>query len=139
MQSEDTVTLIVSFTLVLLGMHPHIQETVSKEIYDIIGDKHDIHESNIDKLEYLDMVIRDVLRLFPIASFLVRKSEKEVTMFGKNISIFEGQNVHNRIRTSNSRPFIYICVYGGVRNNSFFFRLFNSRKMFYNYIYLQYP
>ncbi|CAH1107621.1 unnamed protein product [Psylliodes chrysocephalus] len=79
--SEDTVTLIVSFTLVLLGMHPHIQETVSKEIYDIIGDKHDIHESNIDKLEYLDMVIKDVLRLFPIASFLVRKSEKEVTMF----------------------------------------------------------
>lgn len=111
MQSEDTVTLIVSFTLVLLGMHPHIQETVSKEIYDIIGDKHDIHESNIDKLEYLDMVIRDVLRLFPIASFLVRKSEKEVTMFGKNISIFEGQNVHSRIRTSNSRPFIYMCVW----------------------------
>ncbi|CAH1185633.1 unnamed protein product [Phyllotreta striolata] len=81
--SEDTVTSIVSFTLLLLGMHPNIQERVIEEIHTTIGDKNsNIDENNVNKLEYLEMVIKDVLRLFPIASFIVRKAEKEICLYG---------------------------------------------------------
>ncbi|CAH1183262.1 unnamed protein product [Phaedon cochleariae] len=76
--SEDTMTSIVSFTIVLLGMYPHIQSKVVEEILDVVGGKDkDIEEKHLDKLTYLDMVIKDVLRLFPIAAFIVRKAEED--------------------------------------------------------------
>ncbi|CAH1260895.1 unnamed protein product [Diabrotica balteata] len=81
--SEDTVSSIASFTLVLLGMYPEIQEKIVREIYEIVGDeKHEIKESHLEKFVYFDMVIKEVMRLFPIASFIVRKSEREFDLEG---------------------------------------------------------
>ncbi|KAI2474103.1 hypothetical protein C4B38_000184 [Diabrotica virgifera virgifera] len=86
--SEDTVTSITSFTLLLLGMYPEIQEKVVREIYEIVGDgEHDIQEPHLEKFVYLDMVIKEVMRLFPIASFIVRKSEREFNLEGKHFAV----------------------------------------------------
>ncbi|KAJ8935057.1 hypothetical protein NQ318_002686 [Aromia moschata] len=74
--SEDTVTTIVSFTLVLLGMYPNIQKKAADEIFSVIGER-DIEETDINRLDYLDMVIRDVLRLFPIAPFIAREATQD--------------------------------------------------------------
>ncbi|KAG5888996.1 hypothetical protein JTB14_033926 [Gonioctena quinquepunctata] len=76
--SEDTITSIVSFTLVLLGMYPNIQNNVINEIHNIMDNgKLELQESQLNKFDYLDMVIKDVLRLFPIAAFIVRKAEED--------------------------------------------------------------
>ncbi|KAJ8976119.1 hypothetical protein NQ317_019384 [Molorchus minor] len=74
--SEDTVTTIVSFSLVLLGMYPTIQNKVVDEILNIVGMR-DIEEADLGRLEYLDMVIKDVLRLFPIAPFIAREATQD--------------------------------------------------------------
>ncbi|XP_023014492.2 cytochrome P450 4c3 isoform X2 [Leptinotarsa decemlineata] len=79
--AEDTITSIVSFTLVLLGMYPNIQKKLVDEVLDVMGeDKKEIEESQLDTFEYLDMVVKDVLRLFPIAAFIVRQTEEDVRL-----------------------------------------------------------
>lgn len=75
-QSEDTVTTISSFALQLLGMYPDIQNRVIEEIVTVVGER-DIEESDLGKLIYLDMVIKDVLRLFPIAPFIAREASQD--------------------------------------------------------------
>ncbi|KAJ8921983.1 hypothetical protein NQ315_008620 [Exocentrus adspersus] len=74
--SEDTVTTISSFALVLLGMYPNIQNKVVEEIFSVVGDR-DVEEADLVKLTYLDMVIKDVLRLFPIAPFIAREASQD--------------------------------------------------------------
>lgn len=77
MQSEDTITVICSFALVLFGMYPNIQNKVVEELEEILGDSNrDIQLEDIEKLNYLEMCIKDVLRLFPIAPFIMRMSSK---------------------------------------------------------------
>lgn len=59
-------------------MYPEIQRKVVDEIHNVLGrNKRDIEEHDLPKLEYLDMVIKDVLRLFPVAPFIIRKSMEE--------------------------------------------------------------
>lgn len=78
LQAEDTITVITSFALVLLGMYPEIQNKVVDEIHSVLGrTKRNIEEVDLSKLEYLDMVIKEVLRLFPIAPFIIRKLQEE--------------------------------------------------------------
>ncbi|XP_049821133.1 cytochrome P450 4C1 isoform X2 [Aethina tumida] len=75
--SEDTITVICSFALVLFGMYPNIQNKVVEELEEILGNSNrDIQLEDIEKLNYLEMCIKDVLRLFPIAPFIMRMSSK---------------------------------------------------------------
>ncbi|XP_063912043.1 cytochrome P450 4g15-like [Zophobas morio] len=74
--SEDTITTISAFTLLLLGMYPDVQERVVDEIRCVVGDKHDPEIGDLSNLPYLDMCIKDVLRLFPIAPFLMRTTRE---------------------------------------------------------------
>lgn len=59
-------------------MQPHVQNKVIEEINNILSNnKRDITEGDLVKLEYLDMVLKDVLRLFPCAPFILRKSSDD--------------------------------------------------------------
>ncbi|KAJ8921982.1 hypothetical protein NQ315_008619 [Exocentrus adspersus] len=75
-QSEDPVTTISSFALVLLGMYPNIQDEVVEEIFSVVGDR-DVEEADMANLAYLDMVLNEVLRLFPIAPFIAREASQD--------------------------------------------------------------
>lgn len=62
-------------------MYPKIQEKVIDEIFNVLGKtKRDIEEYDLDKLTFLDMVIKDVLRLFPVAPFIIRKTTEKINM-----------------------------------------------------------
>lgn len=55
----------------------NFQETAYREINCIVGSNPE--KANIDsltKLKYLDMCIKDVLRLFPISPFIIRQNEQ---------------------------------------------------------------
>ncbi|CAH1130712.1 unnamed protein product [Ceutorhynchus assimilis] len=78
--SEHTVTNTCSFTLVLLGMYPDYQQKVAEEIRNVVGFTDDIQEQHLDKLDYLEMVIKEVLRLFPIVPFIVRQANQETEL-----------------------------------------------------------
>ncbi|CAG9768804.1 unnamed protein product, partial [Ceutorhynchus assimilis] len=72
--SEDTITVISGFVSMCLGMYPKYQEKAAKEIREIFGETpRPVTMQDINKLNYLDMCIKDTLRLFPIAPVILRK------------------------------------------------------------------
>ncbi|XP_035787678.1 cytochrome P450 3A19-like isoform X2 [Anopheles albimanus] len=82
---HDTCAITISNTLLLLAMHPDIQEKVVAEIrqhYSVLGE--DIRYETLQELVYLEMVLKESLRLLPVIPFIGRKPTQDITI-GKYI------------------------------------------------------
>ncbi|KAK5638112.1 hypothetical protein RI129_012407 [Pyrocoelia pectoralis] len=66
---NDTITLTINYTLIMLGMHPEIQQKVYQEAISEAGN-----------VQYLDAVLRETLRLFPPAPSISRKVEADIKL-----------------------------------------------------------
>ncbi|KAJ8954769.1 hypothetical protein NQ318_014876 [Aromia moschata] len=74
----DTITIISSFAVLCFGMYPEYQKKAVEEIREIIGENTPpVTISDINKLTYLSMCIKDVLRLFPIAPYILRQTQED--------------------------------------------------------------
>jgi cytochrome P450 len=51
--------------------HPRVMKKVQKELEDVVGLERMVEESDLDSLEYLDMVLKETFRLHPIAPLLL--------------------------------------------------------------------
>ncbi|XP_063983081.1 cytochrome P450 4C1-like [Diachasmimorpha longicaudata] len=80
--AQDTIAVIASFTLLMLAMHPEVQKKVREEVEEILGESEDVQEEHLSSLGYLEMVIRETLRLFPIAPLMVRKTTGRIQLEG---------------------------------------------------------
>ncbi|XP_015117287.1 cytochrome P450 4C1 isoform X1 [Diachasma alloeum] len=78
--AQDTTAVISSFTLLMLAMHPEVQKKVREEVDEVLGESEDVREEHLSKLRYLEMVIRETLRLFPIAPLMVRKTTGRIEL-----------------------------------------------------------
>ncbi|CAH0729098.1 unnamed protein product, partial [Brenthis ino] len=75
--STDTSTTAACFTLILLSQHRDLQEKVYKEIHSVVGDSGRITLSDINKLEYLDAVVKESMRLYPPVPIIVRYIDRD--------------------------------------------------------------
>ena len=74
-QSQDTIALIASAACLCFGMYPEYQEKVVREMRNVLGkDIHNLNVEDLTKLPFLDMCVKDVLRLFPIGPYIFRKN-----------------------------------------------------------------
>lgn len=78
-QSYDTLFTIASFTLLMLGMHPQNQEEVAAEISSVIGSE-EVKEEHLPKLEKLEMVLKECMRLFPVAPVILRQASQNIEL-----------------------------------------------------------
>lgn len=70
---NETSALTLSYTILLLAMYPEIQERLYEELranYDTQDE--DTPYEKIPYLPYLDCVLKEGMRLFPVAPFIVR-------------------------------------------------------------------
>lgn len=76
----DTSTVTVVGTIIMLAIHQEIQNRVVTELRDILGDDPDreITYEDVTKMTYLEMVIKESLRHFPVGPFLGRNSSKDL-------------------------------------------------------------
>lgn len=84
----------------MLAMHPEIQQRVFQEIKDA----HETQTSYTDaeilaKLDYLEMCIKETMRLFPVAPFLARQNVDDVKL---SMSIY---------RFNMTESFLHVLVY----------------------------
>lgn len=79
-EGHDTTTSGISHTLYLLARHPEVQQKVFEEILQVIGsDKHKpITMRELQDLKYLDLVIKESLRLYPPVPMIGRITEQDV-------------------------------------------------------------
>ncbi|XP_049542627.1 probable cytochrome P450 313a4 [Anopheles darlingi] len=82
---HETSAITISNTLLLLAMHPHVQERAVAEIRENCGTfGEDISYETLQQLVYLEMVLKESLRLFPIAPIIARQTTQEIAL-GKYI------------------------------------------------------
>ncbi|XP_043832473.1 cytochrome P450 3A9-like [Dromiciops gliroides] len=78
----ETTSSVLSFLFYHLATHPEIQEKLQKEVDAVLPNKEAVTYDAIVKMEYLDMVINENLRLYPIAGRIERVAKKTVEING---------------------------------------------------------
>ncbi|XP_008482856.2 cytochrome P450 4c3-like isoform X1 [Diaphorina citri] len=76
----ETVMFMTSLTLILLAIHPSVQEEVYNELQDVLGDSPDSAPTydQLQRLDLLTRVIKETMRLFPAAPVIARSAPYEV-------------------------------------------------------------
>lgn len=70
---NETSALTLSYTILLLAMHPQIQEKLFTELRSVYDSQdEDTSYERLQQLPYLDRVLKEGMRLFPVAPFIVR-------------------------------------------------------------------
>ncbi|XP_020213468.1 cytochrome P450 CYP736A12 [Cajanus cajan] len=75
--SLDTSATSIEWTLSELLRNPRVMKKVQMELETVVGMKRKVEESDLDKLEYLNMVIKESMRLHPVAPLIPRYSRED--------------------------------------------------------------
>ena len=78
---QDTSAATLSWTLHLLSLYPHIQQKLYQEVLSIFPPSQKdpfVTKKEISNMPYLDAVLKESMRLYPVAPFIVRKLPKQI-------------------------------------------------------------
>jgi len=81
---HDTSSTTLNWTIYVLGRYPEVQRKLQREIDAVFGGNFDA-DVTIDQmkdLRYMDMVVKEVLRLYPPAAFVGRQLEEDCVVDG---------------------------------------------------------
>ncbi|XP_058822324.1 cytochrome P450 4d1-like isoform X2 [Topomyia yanbarensis] len=103
-EGHDTTTSAVSFTIYNLAKYPAVQQKAYDEVIAVIGDDptKEIELSHLQDLSYLEMTIKETLRLYPSVPLIGRRCIEEVTIEGRTIPA--GANIIIGIHTMGRDP-----------------------------------
>ncbi|KAK9009715.1 hypothetical protein V6N11_036243 [Hibiscus sabdariffa] len=75
--SMDTSAATIDWTLAELIRHPRVMKKLQRELESVVGMKRMVQESDLEKLEYLNMVMKESFRLHPVAPLLAPHAARE--------------------------------------------------------------
>ncbi|ELW64871.1 cytochrome P450 3A4 [Tupaia chinensis] len=78
----ETTSSILSFIMYTLAIHPDVQKKLQEEVDATFPNKAPPTYDALMQMEYLDMVVNEVLRLYPVAGRLERVCKKDVEING---------------------------------------------------------
>lgn len=139
---HDTSSFTIAMAILLLAMHPQIEQKVINELNEVLGDQPtDSHLTmeQINRLIYLEQVIKETLRIHPVAPVLLRHCTEDTAL--ENFTIPAGSEIiisaitaHRRKdiwgedadefnpdhfsteATTTRNPYAFMAFSGGVRN-----------------------
>lgn len=78
---SDTSTHLASYTILMLAMHQDVQQKVVNELRSIFVDKSvPVDYDSMKQLTYLEMVIKETLRLYPVIPYIGRKTTQDIKL-----------------------------------------------------------
>ena len=82
---QDTSAATLSWTLHLLSLNPEKRQKLEEEVRSVIQTEdsagtNQVTKSMVSKMPYLDAVIKESMRLYPVAPFIVRKLTTDITI-----------------------------------------------------------
>uniref|UniRef100_A0A671DRD4 Cytochrome P450 3A n=1 Tax=Rhinolophus ferrumequinum TaxID=59479 RepID=A0A671DRD4_RHIFE len=78
----ETTSTTLSFLMYILATHPEVQQKLQEEIDTTFPNKAPPTYNALVQMEYLDMVLNETLRLFPVAGRIERVCKKDVEVKG---------------------------------------------------------
>ncbi|GJV67963.1 cytochrome P450 93A3-like protein [Tanacetum coccineum] len=81
----DTSANTVEWAMASLINHPNVMTKATQEIDQVVGKNRLLQESDIQKLPYLQSIVKETLRLYPSASLIPRQSTKDCVVGGYHI------------------------------------------------------
>lgn len=77
----ETTALQTAFTVLLLAMHPEVQEKLFQEISQVFPTSAvEVSEESLGKLKYLEQVIKESMRLLPPVPLIGRETIEELEL-----------------------------------------------------------
>lgn len=82
MKGHDTTTSGISFCLYNIAKHPEVQRKCFNEIVEVFGSntKEATTLSKLNQLHYLELAIKESLRLFPSVPFFGRIAMQDIKL-----------------------------------------------------------
>ncbi|KAJ8715384.1 hypothetical protein PYW07_009866 [Mythimna separata] len=84
----ETTSNQLTYTLLLLGAHPEVQEKLYEEILKELGPDRDVEKDDLSKLVYTNAVLMESLRMLPSVPVLLRTVDTDVRL--KNYTMRAG-------------------------------------------------
>ncbi|XP_058823441.1 cytochrome P450 4C1-like [Topomyia yanbarensis] len=136
--SNDTTSNVIATTLLMMAMHPDVQDRVHKEVTHSVSNDV-ITLEDLTSLQYLEMVIKESMRIVPVASIIGRICERELqvanlilpagteifipilklhrdkSIWGPHSEVFDPDNFLPE-RCAKRHPYAYLPFGGGIRN-----------------------
>ncbi|MFF1697693.1 cytochrome P450 [Streptomyces sp. NPDC058257] len=78
--AHHTTGVAVSWTLHLLGRHPGVAERVAAELDRVLGERATPDYGDLRRLTYLDMVLKESMRLFPPGPYGARETTEDLVL-----------------------------------------------------------
>ncbi|XP_031398003.1 cytochrome P450 CYP736A12-like [Punica granatum] len=75
--SMDTSTTAIDWTMSELLRNPRVMQKLQQELEKVVGLDRPVEESDLENLHYLDMVIKESLRLYPVLPLLLPREALE--------------------------------------------------------------
>ena len=72
------------FTLYLISQHPEVEAKVMEEVDRVVGQRQ-ITVDDLDDLPYLERVLKESMRLFPVTALVSRQAIAPVTLQGQDL------------------------------------------------------
>lgn len=90
-EGHDTTTSGISFALYNIAKHPEVQKKLVEEIVDVIGEDKSkpVTLQMLNDLHYLDLVLKESMRLFPPVPMIGRTITEETEISEWNGRIFK--------------------------------------------------
>ncbi|XP_009629564.2 cytochrome P450 71AU50-like [Nicotiana tomentosiformis] len=83
--ATDTSATSVEWILTELIRHPHVMKKLQKELDEVVGIERMVDESDLENMKYLDMVIKEGLRLHSIVPVLHHEAMEDCVVDGFHI------------------------------------------------------
>lgn len=78
---NETSALTLAYTILLLAMYPNIQDKLYDELRSVYVSQDEITTyKHVQQLTYLDMVLKEGMRMFPVAPFIVRTATADTAI-----------------------------------------------------------
>jgi cytochrome P450 len=71
----------LAFTLYLIAMHPQVEARLLAEI-DAVLDRQPVQVADLSQLPYLEMVVKESMRLLPVTTVLARQAAERIAVDG---------------------------------------------------------